>query len=312
MDIGKLERVPLAEVGWHEAHDFTVWLQENIDSINEITDLQLSSADREQHAGSYRADLVAESVDGSLTVIENQLTRSDHDHLGKLLTYLSNFDASAAVWIVSDPRPEHVSAINWLNESSSASFYLVKVEAVRISDSVAAPLLTLIVGPSEATREIGMKKKELAERHVIRHEFWTGLLERAKQRTSLHASISPSHENWVATGAGIAGLTYVYVIRKNADSNVEIYIDRGKNAEELNLQIFDHLAASKSELEEKVGEELNWERLEDRRACRIKLVVENSRYDDREGRSEIYDRMVDAMIRLEEAFRDPIRNLKLR
>ena len=93
----------------------------------------------------------------------NQLERSNHDHLGKLITYLTAIGAKVAIWIVADPRPEHVSAISWLNESSSASFYLLKVEAIKIGDSEPAPLLTLIVGPSEEARELGETKKGISE-----------------------------------------------------------------------------------------------------------------------------------------------------
>src|SRR5690606_8066214 len=117
--------------------------------------------------------LVAEDEDGNPVIIENQLGKSDHDHLGKLITYVTAFDAKTGIWIVADPRPEHVNAISWLNQSTSATFYLVKVEAVRVqapgSDQVSppAPLLTLIVGPDETSKEIGEKKKELADRDLV-------------------------------------------------------------------------------------------------------------------------------------------------
>ena len=89
--------------------------------------------------------------------------------------------AKAAIWIVADPRPEHISAISWLNESSSASFYLLKLEAVRIEDSPPAPLLTLIVGSSEESQELAKQRRELTERHILRRRFWTQLLERLKK-----------------------------------------------------------------------------------------------------------------------------------
>jgi RecB family endonuclease NucS len=112
--------------------DFTQWLQENIDVLNSALDLTLVNVDREQAAGSFSIDLVAEDEGGGMVIIENQLEKSNHDHLGKLITYLTAIGAKAAIWIVSDPRPEHVAAITWLNESGSASFYMVKVEAVRM------------------------------------------------------------------------------------------------------------------------------------------------------------------------------------
>src|SRR5271169_4211278 len=101
--IGKLERVPLREVWKHEAQDFTQWLQQNIDVLNNALDLSLVNVDREQAAGSFSIDLVAEDEGGGTVIIENQLEKSNHDHLGKIITYLTGMSARAAIWIVSDP-----------------------------------------------------------------------------------------------------------------------------------------------------------------------------------------------------------------
>jgi hypothetical protein len=201
--IGKLERVALREVWKHEAHDFTQWLQENIDVLNAALDLNLVNVDREQDTGSFSIDLVAEDEGGGTVIIENQLEKSNHDHLGKLITYLTGMGAKAAIWIVSDPRPEHVAAVAWLNESSSAAFYMVKVEAVRIGSSPAAPLFTLIVGPSEETKDVGQTKKQIAERYGIRRRWWTQLIERSAKVSKLHAHITPGEYSWIGTSSGI-------------------------------------------------------------------------------------------------------------
>lgn len=308
--IGRLERVPLREVWRHEALDFTSWLEKNLDVLNEALDITLSGAEREQTAGTFSVDLVAEDSSGNPVVIENQLGKSDHDHLGKLITYLTAIDAKTAIWIVTEPRPEHVGAVSWLNESSSAAFYLLKVEAVKIGDSPPAPLVTLIVGPSEESRQAGKTKKELAERYVMRQQFWTGLLERAKAKTRLHANISPGQHGWIGTGAGKYGLNYNYVIRKN-DGHVELYIDRGKEAESENKAIFDKLAESKDGIEAAFGGPLDWQRLEGRRACRIKKDISLGGYRDESKWPEIQVAMMDAMIGLEKALKPHIAKLKV-
>ncbi len=308
--IGKLERVSLREVWRHEAYDFTQWLQENIGVLNDVLGLSLSSAEREQSAGSFSVDLVAEDEAGNPVIIENQLERSNHDHLGKVITYLVGIGAKAAIWIVSDPRPEHVKAVAWLNESSAASFYLVKLEAVKIGDSPPAPLLTLIVGPSEESREVGKTKKEIAERHILRHRFWTELLERAKETTKLHAHISPSHYNWIGTGAGKQGLQFNYVVRQ-LDAQIELYIDRGKDKEGENKEIFDQLAAHREAVESAFGEPLEWQSLDERRACRIRKTVPQGGYRDEDRWPEIHEAMIDAMIRLEKALRPHIAKLHI-
>lgn len=308
--IGKIQRVPLREVWRHEAHDFTAWLRDNIDVLNDALNLSLSNAEREQAAGDFSVDLVAEDESENPVVIENQLEKSNHDHLGKLLTYLVAIGARTAIWIVADPRPEHVSAIAWLNESSSASFYLLKVEAIRIGDSPPAPLLTLVVGPSEESREVGETKKELAERYVIRHRFWKDLLDRAAKKTNLHANISPSRYSWVGTSAGKRGLGFNYTIRQH-DAGAELYIDRGKDSGTENEDIFDQLAQSKEEIEGAFGGPLDWQRLEGARACRIKKEIALGGYRDEQLWPEIQDAMIDAMIRLEKALRPHIEASKV-
>ena len=308
--IEKLRRVPLREVWKHEALDFTKWLQENLDVLNEVAGLSLSNVEREQSAGDFTCDLSAEDESGNTVIIENQLERSNHDHLGKLITYLSALEAKTAIWIVSDPRAEHVGAINWLNESvSSASFYLIKVEAVRIGESPPAPLLTLIVGPGADSKAVLTTKTELVERHKSRHQFWTQLLEYSKQKTKLHANISPSIYNWLGTGAGRQGLSFNYVITKH-DVAVELYIDRGKEAEEENKTFFDELHAKKAEIEEVFGAPLDWQRLDEKRACRIKKVIDIGGYADEEKWPQIDDAAVTAMIRLEKALRPFLSRLK--
>ena len=308
--IGTIERVPLREVWPHEALDFTRWIQENLDVLNNVLDLSLSGAEREQSAGTFSVDLVAEDESGVPVIIENQFGKSDHDHLGKLITYLTAIDAKVAIWMVSDPRPEHVAAITWLNESGTAAFYMVKVEAIRIGDSPPAPLLTLIVGPSEEGRKAGETKKELAERYAIRERFWTELLAAVRGKTRLHSNISPSRENWIGTGAGKSGLAYNYVIRQH-DVHVELYIDRGKDSEEENKSIFDRLAESKEAIEASFGAPLEWQRLEGKRACRIKKDIHLGGYRDEEKWPVIHDAMIDAMIRLEKALKPHIARLEV-
>jgi Domain of unknown function (DUF4268) len=299
--IGKLQRVPLREVWKHEAHDFTQWLQQNLEVLNDVLDLTLTNAEREASAGAFNVDLVAEDESGGTVVIENQLEKSDHDHLGKLITYLTAMNARAAIWIVADPRPEHVGAITWLNEAGNASFYLVKLEAIRIGESPPAPLLTLIVGPTEEGREVGQTKKNIAERYGLRHRFWTQLLEKAKTKTKLHATISPGEFHWIGTGAGMRGLAYNYVVWQDSAS-AELYIDRGKDAGEENKAIFDALAAEKDTIETAVGRPIEWQRLDAKRASRIRITLTEGGYRDDEAKwPAIQDAMIDAMVRLEKA-----------
>jgi hypothetical protein len=257
-------------------------------------------------------DIVATDEDGNPVVIENQLEKSDHDHLGKLLTYLTAMDAKTAIWIVSEPRPEHIAAVTWLNETNLASFYMIMVEAVVIDDSVPAPLLTKIVGPSLEGRMIGQQKEDWAERDKLRHQFWKQLLQKAKTRTNLHSNISPSRDSWISTGAGLPpGLYLVYRINMH-EARIELYIDRGQERAEDNIKIFNYLENNKEEIERKFGDELIWDQAENLQACRVthKVVAKGYREPEEEWPG-IQARMVDDMIRLEEAFKPFIRQLNI-
>lgn len=306
--VQKVTRIPLRDAFRHEAYDFTRWLEENIDALNDCLDITLGNAQREQAAGDFSVDLVAEDESGATVIIENQLERSNHDHLGKVITYVVAMEAKAAVWIVADPRPEHVSAITWLNESASASFYLVKMEAIRIGNSDLAPLLTLIVGPTESTKAVGKAKREFAERYTINKAFWKGLLDYAKTKTKLHTGISPSKEQWISTGAGRSGLAFNYVVWGN-DAAVELYIDRGKEGDAENKAIFDSLRAKQAEIEQAFGGGLEWQRLDNKRACRIRKTVTAGGRRDESKWPEVFTALVEAMIRLERALKPHVQKL---
>jgi hypothetical protein len=241
----------------------------------------------------------------------NSIRLANHDHLGKLITYLAAVEAKAAIWLVSDPRPEHVAAIAWLNASSSATFYMVKVEAVRIGASPAAPLFTLIVGPSEDAKEVGQTKREIAERYGIRKRWWTQLVERSAAISKLHAHITPGEYSWIGTSSGVRGLNLNYVVTQE-ECAAELYVDRGKDSDAENESIFDQLQANKDDIEKGFGGPLSWERLEGKRACRIRFTQTGGGYRSPEEKwPSIQDGIISAMNRLEQALRPYLKTLKL-
>ena len=198
--------------------------------------------------------------------------------------------------------------ITWLNESSNADFYLLKLEAVKIGDSEPAPLLTLIVGPSEFTRKIDDSNQEFTERYKLRSAFWKQLLDFAKPKTKLHSGLNPSRYNWIGTGSGKSGIAYNYVIWEH-ETAVEVYIDRGKELQEENEEIFDKLFAKKEQIESKTGFELEWDRLPAKRACRIRKKFTVGGYKVQEQWQEAIEKTVEAMIKLESAFKSHIQNI---
>lgn len=144
--------------------------------MEEALGTTLTVIEREVRVGEYfEADMLAENSNGNYVVIENQFGKSDHDHLGKLLTYLTNLDAKIAIWICENPKPEHINTIRRLNEitPSDVAFYLIQLETFQIENSPPAPHFSIIASPSKESKEVGKKKKELAERQQIEIAFTT-------------------------------------------------------------------------------------------------------------------------------------------
>ncbi|MCD4733925.1 DUF4268 domain-containing protein, partial [bacterium] len=244
-------------------------------------------------------------------VIENQLEKTDHDHLGKLITYLANIDeARIAIWITPWPRAEHITAINWLNEATDGDFYLVKLEAVRIGDSPPAPIMTLVVEPSEEVRSVReVVKKEKNEKHELRYRFWTMLKERAEKKVTLHANITPKISNnyELCAGAGITGVSICYELYSDATS-VELKLHRSDREE--NSRMLKKLLSFKDEIEHAFGASLSWNEMEFFIRCSVtteKLTLGG--WQDEEKWEEIIDATVDMMIRFHTALQPYIDQL---
>lgn len=130
-NIGRLTEVDVRELWLHEQYDFSNWLakESNLNYLNDILGLTLIDVDKEVYVGSYRCDLVAKDETTNTTVIiENQLENTNHDHLGKIITYASGLGAKVIVWIVKNAKEEHRAAIEWLNNNTvdDINFFLIR------------------------------------------------------------------------------------------------------------------------------------------------------------------------------------------
>lgn len=180
MKLGKIKEVDIRSVWAHEQYDFSKWLaeEENIRALGEELNLSLTDVDTEQFVGSYRCDIICkDELAGKSVLIENQLEQTNHDHLGKIITYASGLDASVVVWIVANARDEHASAIEWLNKHTDddVSFFLVEVHAYTIGDSAPAPMFKIIEQPNDFVKTVKAiaHKGELNEKQTNRIQFWT-------------------------------------------------------------------------------------------------------------------------------------------
>ena len=172
--------MPLIDVelrsAWpNEAQDFTPWLFENIDFLSEAVGMSLEAREKEKNIQNLFADIVAEdSLSGELVLIENQLESSDEKHLGQIMSYLAGIDAKRVIWVASNFRDPHRSAIRWLNEHTREeySFFAVRVRAVQIGESPLAPIFEVVEKPNEwerSLREAGVAASELT---ILRTRFW--------------------------------------------------------------------------------------------------------------------------------------------
>ena len=167
--LGKLKEIKDLREAWpHEAHDFTPWLAENIDILGETLGVDISIEETESPVGGFNVDIFATDADtGRKIIIENQLEETDHDHLGKLITYASGKSASLVIWLVKKAREEHRSAIEWLNNHTDEDigFILCQIKLLRINDSDIAPMFEIIEQPNNWAKEM---KKPVGARQVTK------------------------------------------------------------------------------------------------------------------------------------------------
>jgi len=305
-NIGKIKKVPLRELWKREDSNFTKWLEENIDYLTDVIGFDISIESREENVGPFSVDLYGEDNEGNKLIIENQLEKTDHKHLGQIITYLTNLEAKTAIWISSEPIEEHKKAIDWLNETTpdDISFYLIQLEAIKIGDEpMAAPLFTIIKRPSTKIKQIGAEKKEYAQRHIIRKEFWSQFINEINKTNSMCNNVSPGTENWLPIAIGMGGVSINIVISKKY-ARSEIYINRGTKEE--NKRIFDQLFAQKENIESDFGNNLIWERMEDNVTSRIKNQLNEVDVSNKDDWEKMNIFLIDSAVRMDKAFRKHI------
>ena len=304
MKLGKLIEVPLRDVWNHEQYDFSDWLAqpENIDELGDVIGLTLTNIETEKFVGAYRCDIVASDETTGLTVlIENQLEPSNHDHLGKIITYASGLKAAVVVWIVSSAREEHRSAIEWLNDHTDAgiSFFLIEIHAMRIGDSAPAPMFKIIEQPNDFNKETKREPKDNLEResYARRVEFWTRLNEILEMRNfpfnRRKATTSASYD--FAIGTSVCHLCMT-LVNKDGFIRVLMWIPDSKEQ-------FDMLYSHKDEIESKLGRELDWDRMDNKKASWISLHIPGLDFDHRDNYDVLINESLDWLIKMRTVFK---------
>ncbi|WP_431811825.1 DUF4268 domain-containing protein [Lysinibacillus sp. FW12] len=274
MDIKKLELINAREIWKSEPRNFTKWLAENIDFLNEKLDVTLNVIETEKKIGSFSVDIFCEDDQGDSAIIENQLEKTDHTHLGQVLTYAVCTAAKTIIWISPEPRVEHIEVFEWLNEVTpvDCSWYLYKIEVLKINTTTVSPLFTKVVGPSQEVKNLGNEKKQIAERHQKRRRFWGELLEKLNEKTNIYRNVNPTDDNWLNAGTGVGGIYYQIVIRK-VSSSILLVIDKSKT--DLNKKIFDYLYGFHEEIEKDFGGEIMWRKMEEKNLVEFKSILKS-------------------------------------
>lgn len=280
MNLGRLIYIEDLRTIWkHEEKEFTPWLAKNITLLGEVLGLDLEVISIEHGVGTFSLDILAKDLsNGEIVAIENQLEITDHNHLGQILTYASGVDAKTVVWISKEVREEHRKAFDWLNQvtNEGMEFFAVEIKLIKINDSEPAPFFEIKASPNDWSKE--QKKKvsasgEVTDKQAYYKQFFTTFLEMVhKDLPGYTNSKKASHDSWKNFPSGTTGYQYSIGFRSNNRFSCELYIDFGEK--DKNKQRFDMLLEQKSKVETMIGEELSWERLNNRRACRIALYTE--------------------------------------
>lgn len=304
MAIGKLEEVDIRELWKHEQYDFSEWLskKENIENLNDILGLTLVDISKETYVGSYRCDLFAkDETTGIKVIIENQLEMSNHDHLGKIITYASGLDAKVVVWIVKEAREEHRSAIEWLNNNtnSNINFFLIEIHAYKIGNSDNAPMFQVIEQPNDfiknnkSINSNDTMNKSQSQRLEFWNQFNNVLVERGKPFNVRKATT----DHWynVAIGTSDAHID-IALVNKDSVIGVELYITDNK-------ELFDKLYQRKDEIESDLDFKLDWRRLNNSKASRIVTFIKGLNFDDHSNYNELINKTIDLAVLMRDTFK---------
>lgn len=312
VEVETLVDVPLREVWADEARDFTPWLAANPDHLGEKLHMDLELEGDEVAVGPFSADVVFQDANtGHRLVVENLLEPTDHDHLGKLITYAAGLEAHWAVLIAKSFRSEHRSALNWLNSLSGegSGFFGIEVHAVRIGDSPAAVQLDVVVEPDDFSRNARSSAASMSPAVCRNNEWWSAFLPVFRDAyPDWSRANTPSKDSWMNFPSGRSGIRYGLSFAKPTGTTsyslkAEVYIDDGKS-------LYPALEAQRAVIDDDCAQMLYWEPLEEAKASRIATYLNPVDPDDRSGWPEYRVWAIEALGELRRVFTDPIKKLQ--
>lgn len=283
--LGRLEKVELREAWQSESGDFTPWLarEENLRLLGEAIELDLQLEAQEKNVGPFRADILCRDTasDEHWVLVENQLERTDHTHLGQLLTYAAGLKAATIVWIAERFTDEHRAALDWLNEITGErfAFFGLEVELWRIGDSPMAPKFNVVSKPNDWTKTVQSSTGqgtggELSEHKQTQLRFWIAFKGYLEQKKSVIRCQKPFPQNWMNHSIGRSGVHLTSVASGwNSETDTwepeiraELVMD-DRNAK----AYFAMLSAQKEEIEREFGRQFVWYDPPGKKSARVYL-----------------------------------------
>lgn len=275
-NLGKLESIKLREVWANEANDFTPWLaaRENLDYLGETIGIELELETQEKNVGPYRADLLCrDTVNDTYVLIENQLEKTNHSHLGQLLTYAAGLQAVTIVWVSSNFTDEHRATLDWLNSITpdEISFFGLEIEAWRIGSSQVAPKFNIISKPNDWIKSrSGIDSNELSEIQKFRLQYWLDLREYIATSHSFLKTRKPRPQYWYNLAIGRSK----FHLSARAKSRMKVLecalVIKGSNAK----RQFAELIGRKSDVEEKTGLNFTWREMPDKQWSEVTISTD--------------------------------------
>lgn len=313
--LGRLEPVSLREIWATEAGDFTPWLarDENIALLGDAIDLTLEVEAQEKEVGPFRADILCkDTANESWVLIENQLERTDHTHLGQLLTYASGLSAVTIVWLASRFTEEHRAALDWLNDitSDDFNFFGLEVELWRIGESEIAPKFNITSKPNDWKRTIAsaarsLQSTELTETRRLQLEYWQQLRKLMEERRGRVRPTKPLPQHWQPFAIGRTGF-HINARANTRDKQIGLQlVMSGENAK----PHFFLLRQDRDAIEAELGEKLDWQELETKKESRVHLHWRECDPADRSSWPEQHDWLYERLQRFHQVFGDRVKEL---
>jgi hypothetical protein len=316
VELGRLQVVDPREVWPSEASDFTPWLAlpANLALLGETLGMELELEAQEQEVGPFRADILCrETGSGNWVLIENQLEKTDHTHLGQLMTYAAGLKAVTVVWVARQFTEEHRAALDWLNEITAESFefFGIEVEVLRIGDSLHAPNFKLVSKPNDWTREVSggatrIRGGELSESGKRQLEFWTDFRKYAEQHARRFKPVQPLAQTWTTIALGRSDFR-LYAAASTWNSVLRSY-DTGEIRVELEVDRRDHfgrLKEDKERIERELPATLDWQFEDGRKRGRVR-ERRDADLSDKAKWPEYHAWLTERLDRFHEVFRDRV------